>query len=424
MSGMTGFLHSLAADPVRAAVATAAALALILAAAVAVKRTLSGQKATDVLTFVAASAATAVTMNGMWRYAGNILHFGGPERVMLFSFLELAMLTEAFRARVNMRESARRAQEAAAEGREPGRVSAGVDGAAVWLIAALSGVLSSLDAASAAEVSVRLTAPLVAAWLWERGLSLYRREAGSVSMWQTVAERVLARLGIAAPSRRTLTESTARWRVVRLAHAAVRAANAGRMTRPYRQWRVRALLVAANEHADLATDPERQELLRLTIGTLRGAESLISLAPPAPWSPPEVTPEGASGDTAEPTPRGAAGRASEGAPGGAAGDAPQMAAEGVPGGGFRSERRRAPEGERRSAIEEANRIAKRNGARKVPEALLLDAVREMFGGGDNVTPYRIAKDLPVGEARAKALHGQVTAAMDADRREVIRAAAK
>jgi hypothetical protein len=98
------------------------------------------------------------------------------------------MLTEAFRARRDIRESAHCGQAAREAGRQPEPVSAGVDGAAVWVLAGLSGVLSSLDATSGAEVAARLAAP----WLWERGLSLYRRRlTGPTIHWRFTAERVL-----------------------------------------------------------------------------------------------------------------------------------------------------------------------------------------------------------------------------------------
>jgi hypothetical protein len=103
-----------------------------------VRRVLAGRQTEDVLTVVAAT----VVMNAMWRFAGKVLHFSGPERVTMFAFLELAMLTEAFRARRNVRDSAARSGHAGASGAPAEPVSAGVDGAAVWVLAMLSGVLS------------------------------------------------------------------------------------------------------------------------------------------------------------------------------------------------------------------------------------------------------------------------------------------
>ncbi len=130
------------------------------------------------LTLVAASVATTVAMTGMWRFFGVTLHFSGALRILLFAFIELAVVTSAVRARRNMRDIH----------------TAGIDGAAVWILTGLSAVLSSLDARSPAEAVFRLAAPLVAAWLWERGLAVERRRAtGRRIHWRLTAERVLVR---------------------------------------------------------------------------------------------------------------------------------------------------------------------------------------------------------------------------------------
>ena len=96
----------------------------------------------------------------MWRVFGDALHMSGPARVAVFGFVELAVAVSAIRARRALRETG----------------STGVDGAAVWVLAGLSAALSALDADSGAAVLLRLAAPLVAAWLWERGLAPDRRQ--------------------------------------------------------------------------------------------------------------------------------------------------------------------------------------------------------------------------------------------------------
>lgn len=68
---------------------------------------------------------------------------------------------------------------------------------------------------------------------------------------------------------------------------------------------------------------------------------------------------------------------------------------------------RASRGDR-SALQEVGRIAKREGARKVPRDLLLEAIRDMYSGDTPPTPYRVAKELPVGEKTAKELLAEVT----------------
>jgi hypothetical protein len=286
-----------AARPLAAAALAAAALVVIVLAGRRIRRVLAGRQAEDVLTMVAATVATTVVMNGMWRFAGKVLHFSGPERVTMFAFLELAMLTEAFRARRNVRDSAARAEHAQASGAPAEPVSAGVDGAAVWVLAMLSGMLSSLDAATAAEAVARLTAPLVAAWLWERGLSLYRRKVtGRAIHWRFTAERVLVRLGLAEPAGRTTSEVAAQRHLTRLAlaakHARALRASGARAWRQHRaSRRLDTAMARAVEHASLATDPGRQDSLLAQMGALYGASALAELSPAIPWRErPALTP--------------------------------------------------------------------------------------------------------------------------------------
>jgi len=59
-----------------------------------------------------------------------------------------------------------------------------------------------------------------------------------------------------------------------------------------------------------------------------------------------------------------------------------------------------------SAVQRAQRLG-----RKAPEALLVEAVRELFASGAPVTKYRIAKELPVGDEKA----GRLLAAVRAER---------
>jgi hypothetical protein len=103
VNGLTGAFQDLAGfasrDPAAAAVLAAAVLAVLFMAgragcriAAGVRDAVRGRQAEDLLTVVAAGLAQAVVMNGMWRFAGNVLHFGGAERVSLFAFLEIAVI--------------------------------------------------------------------------------------------------------------------------------------------------------------------------------------------------------------------------------------------------------------------------------------------------------------------------------------------
>jgi hypothetical protein len=266
----------LAAAAVVAAAALAAVFMLWRAAcrvAAAVRTALRGQQAEDVLTVVAAGVATAVAMNGMWRFFGTVLHFSGAERVAMFAFLEIAVVTCAFRARRNMRVFG----------------SAGAEGIAVWVLSGLSAVFSSLDARSGAEALFRLTPPLVAAWLWHRAMSLeHRRSSGHSVHWRVTAERVLVWLRLAEPSARAAGDVDAHRRIARLAREAkhlreLRAADAANWRQRRARRRLDAAMEAAVEHAHLASDPARQDEMRDQLGALNAAETLAGLAPAAPW---------------------------------------------------------------------------------------------------------------------------------------------
>ncbi|GAA4560400.1 hypothetical protein [Planotetraspora kaengkrachanensis] len=240
------------------------------------RRYAAGRPAEDILTIIAASIATGVSAQGMWRFSGDVLGFDGPLRLLLFAFIEVAVITSAVRARRNMREN----------------YSAGIDGIAVWALTGLSAVLSSLDARSLAEALFRLAAPLVAAWLWERGMAIERhRITGRARInWRLTPERVLVRVGLAEASDRTASEVDAHRRLTRVALAAKRARalrEAGASDRRMRGAlaRLDKEMDRAVEYTGLAVDTERQEALLSQIGALYNTAALIDLDPPVPWAP-------------------------------------------------------------------------------------------------------------------------------------------
>ncbi len=227
----------------------------------------------DALTVAVASIATGVSAQGMWKFTGDVLHFDGPLRALLFAFIELAVLTSAVRARRNMRDN----------------FSAGIDGIAVWVLAALTAVLSSMDAASAPEAIFRLAAPLVAAWLWERGMAIERRRITGKSRihWRVTPERILVRLGLAETSDRTASDVDAHRRLTRVAKAAKKAraladARAGKRQRALA--RLDRALEAAVEYAGVASDESRQRAMLDQIGALYSSAGLLALPEIAPWS--------------------------------------------------------------------------------------------------------------------------------------------
>ncbi|MGR6915458.1 hypothetical protein ACU635_14530 [[Actinomadura] parvosata] len=228
----------------------------------------------DVLTVVAASIATGVSAQGMWRFSGDVLGLDGPLRLLLFAFIEVAIVTSAVRARRNMREN----------------FAAGLDGIAVWGLTGLTAVLSSMDAASGPEAVFRLAAPLVAAWLWERGMAIERhriRGTGRIN-WRLTPERVLVRLGLAETKDRTAQEVDAHRRLTRVALAAKRAKmlrETGASDRKQRAAfaKLDKAMDAAVEHTGLAVDKARQKELLAQIAALFNAKALTDAEPVSPW---------------------------------------------------------------------------------------------------------------------------------------------
>ncbi|MFC0863997.1 hypothetical protein ACFHYQ_16990 [Sphaerimonospora cavernae] len=249
-----------------------------------------GRPAEDILTIIAASIATGVSAQGMWRFSGDVLGFDGPLRLLLFAFIEVAVITSAVRARRNMREN----------------FSAGIDGIAVWALTCLSAVLSSMDARSVAEAVFRLAAPLVAAWLWERGMAIERHRITGRSRinWRITPERMLVRIGLAEAGDRTTSEVDAHRRLTRVALAAKRARalrEAGASDRKIRKAlaELDKAMDRAVEHTGLAVDEKRQEALLSQIGALYNTSALIDLSPPVPWAP-EQPQAGGGGAVAAP----------------------------------------------------------------------------------------------------------------------------
>jgi hypothetical protein len=166
----------------------------------------------------------------------------------------------------------------------------GIVGPAVWVMASLSGVLAATDVGwHFGPMLARLVAPLVAAFLWELGLSEERIAAGDTRIkWRITPERILVRLGLAEGTDRTVTEVDAHRRLSHLARAAMRlralrsTGAAGWRVR-WAQHRLHRAMDAAVEYAGLGSTPASHEALMSQIGALYNATALAELSPAAPW---------------------------------------------------------------------------------------------------------------------------------------------
>lgn len=230
-------------------------------------------------TLVAAAIATGVSAQGMWVFMGDTLHLTIVLRVMFFGFLETMTLTSAMRAR-----TAQRATE-----------SAGVDGIAMWVLTSLSAVLSATDAHNLGTLLIRLIAPLVAAWGWERSMALERRlrtgHARRIN-WRLTPERLLIRFGVADPDpQRNASDDAAQRSLIAVALAVddarvLRDADEPNVRKLRKaQQRLRRAMRRATTDGGLVpfTGQDRRAVLLEHIAVLRSTSALLDIDVPVPW---------------------------------------------------------------------------------------------------------------------------------------------
>ncbi len=253
---------------------------------------------TATLTFAAALLATGVAAVGMWRFFGDVVGITDPYiRGTFFAFLEIALFVSAIRARRNLLEELAQLKAANADTR---RASTGPDGVAVWCLAALSGGFSAVDGHSWGERAFRFVAPLVAAWLWERGLAAHRRRARGVRTfrgvdWAGLLDRILVRLHLRHVAEQTATEAE---RARRIAHLAalrfrINELRDGATLRLFRGARVRratirfkAAMAKANRDLGVADEASLRLALQMHLAVLYSAvegTSPAAVAGLAPW---------------------------------------------------------------------------------------------------------------------------------------------
>lgn len=243
----------------------------------------------NLLTAAVGLIATAVQAQGMWNFFGDQFHITNPWlRAGMFAFIELAILASALRARRHRIDT--------------GKV--GFDGVAVWVLAVISGILSATDAHTTGAILGRLIVPLIAAWMFERAISVERSDKVGVLdgiPWRLTPERVLVWLRLADPTDRTVADVARTHRLSQLARMAYRldqtpASKVRKRARLERQ--VTRRLLKVNAELRLATNPIVMAELRLNLATL--FQALGQMTPGAvsdlsPWgvnNTPDGTVEG------------------------------------------------------------------------------------------------------------------------------------
>ncbi|MFI5501151.1 hypothetical protein ACIA5E_19000 [Nocardia asteroides] len=166
-------------------------------------------KAERAVTLFTAGIASVVAAQGMYVMFSESLNMPVPLTLLCFAFIELMVVASAMRARTSQLTTG----------------SAGVDGIAMWVLTILSGVLAASHATEDLGLLIlRLAAPLVAAWGWERSMALERRQLTGRSErrtnWRISPQRLLVRWGIADPTDRSTAEVAVERRLADLARAA------------------------------------------------------------------------------------------------------------------------------------------------------------------------------------------------------------
>jgi hypothetical protein len=126
--------------------------------------------------------ATAFAAEGMWEVADERLDLAILPRLVLFAMFEVVMVSQGLLAKhkISDRPSAARRHMTF-----------------VWIIAAVSGGVSSLNSENVVEFGLRVSAPLVAAGLWWMALTADLAKPVDAITWKITPRRLLVRLGIA-----------------------------------------------------------------------------------------------------------------------------------------------------------------------------------------------------------------------------------
>ncbi|MGW4071370.1 hypothetical protein [Nocardia grenadensis] len=231
-----------------------------------------------IATVVTAGIASGVAAQGMYVMFSDSLEMPLPLLFLSFAFIELMVITSAMRARKSLLETG----------------VAGVDGIAMWVLTILSGILAATHAEDLGTLILRLAAPLVAAWGWERSMALERRQLTGKSSGLNLRispQRLLVKWGLADPTERSAAEIAVERRLAELARAAnnLRIArestNAGRPIRRAEQRLMRALDRAIDDGVVLG-DPTTRERLIVHLEGPFSAHKLAQYQPLTDWTSP------------------------------------------------------------------------------------------------------------------------------------------
>lgn len=229
-----------------------------------------GRWVQKILVALAYIMATVAAADGMWTFVGDTLHVTNfVLRVMIFAVFEVAVCGCAVGARRNRID-------------DIDSRFGGVEGIAVWVFAALSGLASASHEATYAGASVRFVLPLVAAFLFERLTTAEQRDARRAEgerakkiTFRFSPTQLLVRIGLADASGRSLEQVAVDRTLARLATLRVRARDRRDATGWWAQRRAaaaksayRVAMEKANERFGIATNPALLQQLRASVRLL------------------------------------------------------------------------------------------------------------------------------------------------------------
>ncbi|MYW50582.1 helix-turn-helix domain-containing protein [Streptomyces sp. SID8376] len=256
-----------------AVIASAVALAVVAALAVAGRRAVRRTPGAVLMACVAALACTAYSADTSWRFAAHSLDMvGTTERAAMFAAAELALFATALMARQNLRTQG----------------APGVPGALVWFITGVQVIPAYSESGIVGGTVRAVVGPILAALLWHlaMGIELRHRAPGSGSgslpalLARELRERLLSRLGLAVRDRSAEQITRDRWTVKAVALAA-KLADMPEKARG-RARVARRLSVAVGKAEAGASEEQRTKLLEL-LAARRHAAALATIDLPSPW---------------------------------------------------------------------------------------------------------------------------------------------
>ncbi|MFG2046100.1 hypothetical protein ACGFIW_01550 [Micromonospora sp. NPDC048935] len=170
------------------------------------------------LVYLAASIGSAFTLTSMWNvfeHSFNIDNWG--VRLVLCGVFEIMMLSSAVNSRAFRLRRAKQQSELSTPTESPAatptaeRRELDVDGIAVWVFAAVAGVICFTDSTNPVEAGMRGFLPLAVAWMWERAIAADLRTFARTVRDKKInlrisTERILVALRIAEPTGRDVSE--------------------------------------------------------------------------------------------------------------------------------------------------------------------------------------------------------------------------